>query len=745
MLKRIPLFYKYLLSYSILLIIPLIVTSLFSYKHYVSILKEEIMLGHEQMLEQMRDTFDTKIREMNTISYEISSNPELTPYYLEQNMYHAYAAKRLLNFTVANNFFQNVFLYIKEGDYIYSAESTYSIPLFTDKIYQYRNWSPSQFRNDLNRLETPVFRPAEEVDSSLLKSNRAITYIVPLPPSGVEPYGAAIFIIDEDTVKGLQRGGIEERVGNTLILNEKGEVITSLYDTDYLQDQSFLQSIKALSPGSKSIKIKKEQYILSTAKSKYTGWTYLTMMPQEHLLKKVGQVQYRAMIVLIANLFMGSIVIYFLMRINYSPLQKIFSYTTLQLGKSVQNSNDVLNMLSNMSKKSKDIENKWKDNQYAIRKYLLIELLHGQITDMKEFYDRGEEVGLNFRKKRMFVLRCEIKDEDIDNKAIISERINNEIYTRYEGYEVKWANQNVITYICTLGKEDQQLKEFILFLHKILKEQCQGSITIGVGCIYEDMNKIGKSYMEASTALDYKLIKGQNQVIFFDEINSENQLDYWYPKQEIETLQLLVNERDTAKIIEMIKNIHRDVEKNKPPLHMVRCICYDIINCIIKNSYNKENSYLEDITYLDIEKLSNFETLQDFEQLANEICMRLQEVVQEQNVESDLRERAIAFIRENYRDNQFSVQKMADSLSVAQTYLKRYFKQQTGQTITDYLSFYRIEHAKQLLKNSNISLKELVKEIGYHDVSSFIRKFKNEMKITPGEYRKINIDRKKVN
>lgn len=743
MFQKVPLFYKYILSYSVLLIIPIVIVSVFSYQHFVSILKEEIMLDHERMLEQMRDTFDTKIKEMNRISYEISMNPELTPYHLEQNMYNAYSAKRLLNFTVANDFIQNVLLYFQDMKYIYSSTSTYSIPVFKEKVYNYQNWSDGQFIKDLHSFKYPVFRPSEDVISPYLSNNRAVTYIVPLPLNSGHSYGAVLFLIDEQKIKKLQERVIEKRVGNTLILNEKGEMITALYNKEYLQDPNFLQSLKSVTTGSKSIQVDHEEFILSTVKSKHTGWTYMTLMPEEHLMAKVNQVQYRAFIALIASLVLGTVIITYLMQVNYRPLKKVFSIANYQFGKAVESTNDILNALSQLHERNQSIESKWKDNEDAIRKYLLIELLHGQTVDPEAVYRRAEEVGLHFRNRRFFIMRMEMKHQQIDSIQLFTDRVWSDLEKGFALYEVKLADPKVQTFLGVTDNED--MKGALLHFHYLLYEHYNENITLGVGHVYEDMNSIGKSYIEASTALDYKLIKGRNQVIFYDEILVEHQLDYWYPKQEIETLHLFVNEGETTKTIELIKNIHQEVEKIKPPLHIIRCICYDIINEIIKSTHRKENRYLAEITYPDIEKLSNFETLQDFERLVNDICLRLNEANQSLNAEKrefDLRDRAIEYIRENYQDNQFSIVGMAECLCVSKASLMRNFKQHTGYTVNEYLSIYRIDHAKQLLIESDISLREVVKLIGYNDVSSFIRKFKAELKITPGEYRKLHEEKR---
>jgi AraC-like DNA-binding protein len=69
------------------------------------------------------------------------------------------------------------------------------------------------------------------------------------------------------------------------------------------------------------------------------------------------------------------------------------------------------------------------------------------------------------------------------------------------------------------------------------------------------------------------------------------------------------------------------------------------------------------------------------------------------------------------------------------SYLSRYFKDQTGQTVSQYIQTLRMEKAKELLRAGAESLQEVVERIGYGSVSGFIRKFKETEGVTPGEFR----------
>ena len=84
----------------------------------------------------------------------------------------------------------------------------------------------------------------------------------------------------------------------------------------------------------------------------------------------------------------------------------------------------------------------------------------------------------------------------------------------------------------------------------------------------------------------------------------------------------------------------------------------------------------------------------------------------------------------------FSLQLMADYFKLTPSYASRLFKLKTGQKLSVYVNNKRIQKAKRLLTETSLPLQSIVSQIGYSDVSSFIRKFRQLENITPGEYRR---------
>lgn len=92
-----------------------------------------------------------------------------------------------------------------------------------------------------------------------------------------------------------------------------------------------------------------------------------------------------------------------------------------------------------------------------------------------------------------------------------------------------------------------------------------------------------------------------------------------------------------------------------------------------------------------------------------------------------------------YMENHFSMNITLDYLAefsgISKYYLSREFKKYTGFSPIDYLIQLRIEHAKTLLKSTNIPANKIAHTVGIHDMNNFTNLFKKKTQMTPGEYR----------
>lgn len=95
---------------------------------------------------------------------------------------------------------------------------------------------------------------------------------------------------------------------------------------------------------------------------------------------------------------------------------------------------------------------------------------------------------------------------------------------------------------------------------------------------------------------------------------------------------------------------------------------------------------------------------------------------------------------QDYLENYFAEPIRLDALArqfnlSPRTFIRR-FKLATKQTPLDYLQTLRIEAAKKLLETTNYTLEQVVFAVGYEDLSSFTRLFKQRTELSPSQYRK---------
>lgn len=78
------------------------------------------------------------------------------------------------------------------------------------------------------------------------------------------------------------------------------------------------------------------------------------------------------------------------------------------------------------------------------------------------------------------------------------------------------------------------------------------------------------------------------------------------------------------------------------------------------------------------------------------------------------------------------------NVGISPYYLSHIFKEKTGQTFIEYLSKIRINEAKKLALNSNMTIKDISERVGYFNITYFCKVFKRLTGFTIGEYKKMN-------
>jgi AraC-like DNA-binding protein len=97
--------------------------------------------------------------------------------------------------------------------------------------------------------------------------------------------------------------------------------------------------------------------------------------------------------------------------------------------------------------------------------------------------------------------------------------------------------------------------------------------------------------------------------------------------------------------------------------------------------------------------------------------------------------KGIQMLERNVYEN-ISIEKVASECSVSSAHFRRLFKEYAKKSPVQYRIDLKIEYAKSMLTNSDLSIENISQMLNFESSSYFCRIFKNRVGITPSEYRK---------
>lgn len=266
------------------------------------------------------------------------------------------------------------------------------------------------------------------------------------------------------------------------------------------------------------------------------------------------------------------------------------------------------------------------------------------------------------------------------------------------------------------------------------------SVTIGMGEVCEDITSLGKSYIEAHAALDYRLIKGKNTWINYEEIHFSGAASD-YPRQIINGYISALHAWYVQGIREKLQQIADYIYENSLPLQQVKCICFDLTSSLLReiSLLDKHVTYQMNAAY-DVFNIAEYDSVPELIQKISEISETVCQYIQKRDAVQggDLVSQCMRYLQENISNVQFSLSSCSERFKIAPQTLRRKFKEATGQTLSSYFTTLRIGRAKELLVTTSLDVNEICTQCGYLDLSSFIRLFKSEVGVSPGRFREMN-------
>lgn len=263
-------------------------------------------------------------------------------------------------------------------------------------------------------------------------------------------------------------------------------------------------------------------------------------------------------------------------------------------------------------------------------------------------------------------------------------------------------------------------------IHHFIVKKYNLRTNIGIGTMREGMEGLRSSYYEATMVLSYT---SKGDIRYYSDLKNRQEKEL-----TLKIVEQLFTELNNLNLDQAIPIFHQafDVLVESSNGDFNRCRGEVIGLFIALNKYLLRQG-------VSIDGIGNIRKTTELEQLKHvaEVCLHfIVEAISKdkQSKTESLVDRAKKYIEENY-SKEISMELVAEIINLSPYYFSKIFKKIEGTTFIDYLTFVRIEKAKELLYDHKLSLKEICFQVGYNDPNYFSRVFKKVTDISPSEFR----------
>lgn len=262
----------------------------------------------------------------------------------------------------------------------------------------------------------------------------------------------------------------------------------------------------------------------------------------------------------------------------------------------------------------------------------------------------------------------------------------------------------------------------------------QFQLTLSVGGVVNSISWIMESMKEAALAREYR-ITTRESLIYASEIDGLQQdMENYLPERKRKELIRYITLGDVRHVNSWFLDFHQNIEPhfmNYPPAFAYMCWC--IYRDIAEQEKTSQLQMFSEWKFFSMQHIFDVgERIRELETLLLEICHMMAEGIQK---EQDVAVKAIAYMKVHFREP-INLEVIANKCGLSTSYFSRKFKEQTGTNYIDVLTDIRIREAQKLLGTTDLSIMEIIEEVGYCDDKHFRNLFYKLTGMKPAEYRK---------
>lgn len=731
---------RYLISYMAVLLIPLVILTFFYSSRFMKKFYDEIYETVDLELLQISTQLDNELESMQNIVGQLTltgtiheASEAVTPLDLSPVITYLSALSS------ANPFFQDIVLILDQKEYIATSSTTCQKDYYFNRIFRVPGLNSGEFQELLRSSTASFCLPQQKLLNLDISSSEAdvVLFSYPLFTDYQKHEGTALFYVNNSSIDALLSHKLQSYQAQIYILDQNGSIVTVSGGNDVMRGTLDLYSGAALAH-SATARIDGEEYVVRAHRSGRNGWTYLAFIPDKQTtFSQVSSIMREFILAIVIILLIASFTIFFLQRVNYAPVRRLRDKAK-QISPDAASSDEletIAGALEYLSTQNTSLSTRLANSLTAVKNERLYRLLSGAYASRDDFNLDCSELDL-FLPNEYFTVSIMMLHTAFENLDELAQEVKKQFSVPYIYYYLHTFHPNQI--ILLMNQPDISTDSAGPFgaVQKYLSRKYGLLTTIGTGTCVDSTERIAQSYMEAVSALDYRFVKGNGTIIEFREVLGPAHTTVVYPHKEFEALRNALMSHNEQNIRTAIQTIIQFMEARQLPLYLARSICFDLIHLVNEHCRGQKNA----VSSSPIE-LSGMETAQEIIKTLRTWSENLNDLSTPAGKRVVLNE-VVNYLDANCLRCDFSAYEAAEHFEMTLPAFSKFFKDHTGQNVMDYTIHLRIERAKELLRTTELPLKEISEAVGYYNISSFTRRFKLNQGITPSEYRKAHKDGK---
>lgn len=461
---------------------------------------------------------------------------------------------------------------------------------------------------------------------------------------------------------------------------------------------------------------------------------------------------FSSLLAIMISVAIGALSAFVLAKFTYRPLGALLS----KLSAAIRYDDDKSSLVSgseyNYIEKSFDrllhenekLQRSMQDYENAAKSNLFLRLLKGYFTDDQQM-NSLKKFGIGYTDEMHYSTLLisfhairDVSDFDRIRKIelmtiMIVEKVMNRHGLDYELFEVTHADKALILSSDGIFGQDGMMEQIASDIAEEIDQTCGFQPYVLSGTVEKGLVGISKSYYAANESLQYILFS-QSHLPALQEETIPNIVDYYYPTDwEVQLINnLKIGNLDTS--MQILYEI--SAENGKRDLAEASMI--KLVSLLMETMLRVLHELNLD-TGIYAKQFANKakgENIGEMWSYVYEVGTLICERNRYSNTTSTIEagSRLLEYVNENYTSADVSLKQLAEIFQMSVSKASKIFKEVTGINFYDYLCRLRMEMAKELLRERSCGIDDIARRVGYENVYSFKRAFARYEGIKPDEY-----------